>query len=271
MIQKNNKNNQERNFINSLARGLSILEAFDPACPKLGISELARKTGLSKSTVYRFVFTLCRLGYIIPVEESNKYTLGPKVLALGFDVLASLELREIAQPYLMDLSRQVKETVNLAVLDGWRLIYIERIKTEQIVNINLHVGSRLELYNTAMGRVLAAFQDKKWLSQYLKYIKKFPEAKDYWKNNGQKVLNILEEVRRLDYAINNEELTPGLRSVATPIRNREGKVVAAVNIAVSSSLYSLTRLKKVLIPPLQKTTQAISSALGYKFNLKNIR
>ncbi|MFQ5722525.1 MAG: IclR family transcriptional regulator, partial [Candidatus Aminicenantales bacterium] len=169
------------------------------------------------------------------------------------------------------LSHQVKETVNLAVLDGLRLIYIERIKTQQIVNINLHVGSRLELYNTAMGRVLAAFQDEKWLSRYLKYIEKFPEAEAYWQNNGQKLLNILEEVRKRGYAINNEELTPGLRSVAAPIRNREGNVVGAVNIAVSSSLYSLPRLKKELIPPLQKTTLAISRALGYNSDLKNIR
>lgn len=256
--------NEERNFVNSLARGLSILEAFDLATSKMGISDLARKTGLSKSTVYRLVHTLRTLGYIIPVEEENKYTLGPKVLTLGFAVLSSLELREVAQPYLMELSRNVKETVNLAVLDRWRLIYIERIKTHQIVNINLHVGSRLELYNTAMGRVLAAFQDTHWLSHYLKYLEKFPEAKDYWKDKGKKLLKILEEVRENEFTINDEELTPGLRSVGAPVRNREGEVVGAVNIAVSSSLYSLQRLKQDLISPLRETTQAISAVLGYE-------
>lgn len=255
---------EERNFINSLARGLSILEAFDIANPRLGISELARKTELSKSTVYRLVYTLRTLGYIIPVEEENKYTLGPKVLGLGFAVLSSLELREVASPYLMELSRYVKETVNLAVLDGWKLIYVERIKTQQILNINLHVGSRLELYNTAMGRVLAAFQEKDWLSDYLQYLRKLPEAKSYWKDNGKKLIDILEEVKNNGYAINNEELTPGLRSVAAPVRNRNGQIVGAVNIAVSSSLYSLQRLKKNLIFPLRRTAQAISAALGYE-------
>lgn len=263
MTNLNNKK-KERSFVSSLARGLSILEAFDPATPKMGITDLARKTGLSKSTVFRLVHTLRTLGYIIPVEEENKYTLGPKVLGLGFAVLSSLELREVAQPYLMELSRNVKETVNLAVLDGWRLIYVERIKTQQIVNINLHVGSRLELYNTAMGRVLAAFQSEDWLSSYLNYLKQLPGSEDYRKDNGKKLLEILEGVRKNDFAINNEELTPGLRSVAFPVRNWEGQVVGAVNIAVSSSLYSLQRLKQDLISPLRETTQAISAALGYE-------
>lgn len=267
----NRQTNEERNFINSLARGLSILEVFDLANPKMGISDLSRRTGLSKSTVFRLVHTLRTLGYIVPVEEENKYTLGPKVLTLGFAVLSSLELRELAQPYLMELSREVKETVNLAVLDGWRLIYVERIKTHQIVNINLHVGSRLELYNTAMGRVLAAFQDEDWLSSYLRYLKQLPEAKEYWKDSGKKLFKILEEVRENDFAINNEELTPGLRSVAAPVRNREGRIVGAVNIAVSSSLYSLPKLKQDLISPLRKTTQAISVALGYESPKKGIK
>ena len=255
---------KERNFINSLARGLSILEAFDLANPRMGISDLSRKTGLSKSTVYRFVHTLRTLGYIIPVKDENKYTLGPKVLGLGFAVLSSLELTEVAQPYLMELSHNIKETVNLAVLDGWRLIYVERIKTQQILNINLHVGSRLELYNTAMGRVLAAFQEKDWLSGYLDYLQQIPEAEIYRKDGGKKLLKILEEARNNGFAINNEELTPGLRSVAASVRNREGKVVGAVNIAVSSSLYSLKRLKLDLISPLQNTAHAISEALGYQ-------
>lgn len=259
---------KDRNFISSLARGLSILEAFDPANPKMGITELAKETGLSKSTVFRLVQTLRSLGYIIHTGDERKFSLGPKVLGLGFAVLSSMELREVAQPYLLELSGLVKETVNLAVLDGWKLIYVERIKTQQIVNINLHVGSRLELYNTAMGRVLAAFQSEDWLSGYIKYLKKLPGAKEYWKYNGQKLLKILEEVRKNDFAINNEELTPGLRSIASPARDREGRVVAAVNIAVSSSLYSLQRLKQELGSPLRKTTQAISLALGFEASLR---
>lgn len=258
------KNQKDKRFVSSLARGLSILEAYDQAHHRLGIADLAKITGLSKSTIYRLIFTLRSLGYIIPDGQGSKYTLGPKVLSLGYAVLSSLDLREIAQPYLLRLSRRVKETVNLAILDEWKLIYIERIKTQQIVNINLHIGSRLELYNTAMGRVLAAFNSKEWLGQYLHYLEKIPEAEQYRKNKGEKLFKILEEVRKNDFAINNQELTPGLLSAASPVRNREGQVVGAVNIAVSSSLYSLKKLKEEMIPPLKQTTQAISLALGFK-------
>ncbi|MBN1224851.1 MAG: IclR family transcriptional regulator [Candidatus Aminicenantes bacterium] len=250
-------------FVNSLARGLSILEAFDSGNPEMGITELYQRTSLPKSTVHRLIKTLCDLGYVKPVEAENKYTLGPKVLSLGFTVLSSLELREVAHPYLKDLSKSIGETVNLAILDKWQLVYVERVKTQQIVNINLHIGSRLELFNTSMGRVLAAFQSEDWKSEYMRYLKKIPEAKNYWRDNGKKLMEILNQVKDSGYAINDEDLAPGLRSVAFPVKNREGKVEGAVNIAVSSSLYSIERLKAKLVLPLEKTTQAISSALGY--------
>jgi IclR family pca regulon transcriptional regulator len=258
------KTKEDRNFTSSLARGLSVLEAFDAARPQLGITELAKKTGLSKATVFRLVHTLRALGYVVPVPEESKYMLGPKVLSLGYAVLSSLELREAAKPYLEDLSRRVGETVNLAVLDGRQLVYVERIKTEQIININLHVGSRLDLYNTSMGRVLAAFQSEDWISDYLRYLEKIPEAADYAKNGGTKFRSILKKTRTRDYAVNNEELCPGLRSAAAPVRNREGKVVGAVNVAVNANIYSLRKLLEALLPPLQQTAQAVSQALGYK-------
>ena len=257
-------NPKDRSFISALSRGLSILQAFCPSSPRMGITEIANKTKLSKSTVFRLIHTLCTLGYVIPSAEEKKFTLGPKVLELGFAVLSSLELREVAQPYLQQLSQHTKETVNLAILEGWKLIYIERIKTHQILNINLHVGSSLELFNTAMGRVLAAFQDEGWINRYLRYLEDVPEALPYRENKGKKLWLILEGVRKNSYALNNEELTPGLRSIASPIKDREGRVVGAVNIAVSSGLYSLQRLKKELIRPLQETTRAISQALGFR-------
>jgi IclR family pca regulon transcriptional regulator len=250
-------------FVNSLARGLAILEAFNAEAPRLGIAEISRKTQLPKSTVYRLIQTLCRLGYVIPVSTSNKYTLGPRVLNLGYAVLDGLELRDVARPYLDQLSKSIGETVNLAILDGWQLVYVERVKTQQIVNINLHIGSRLELYNTSMGRVLSAFQGEDWVSRYLEYLRNIPEAVDYWQGDGAKIRGILTTVRDNDYALNDEELAPGLRSAAAPVRNREGKVVGAVNIAVSSSRFLLEDVRRVLLTPLQKTARAVSAALGY--------
>jgi IclR family pca regulon transcriptional regulator len=256
-------NDKDSSFVNSLARGLSILESFGAANPIMGIAELARKTSLPKSTVHRLIQTLCALGYVIPDGTSNKYMLGPKVLDLGFTVLSSLDLRDVAAPYLSMLSKSSGETVNLAILDGWQLVYVERLKTQQIVNINLHIGSRLELFNTSLGRVLAAFQGEEWITQYLEYLLHISEAKNYCKNGGKMFRDILADVREKGFAINNEELAPGLRSVAAPVKNRQGKVVGAINIAVSSGLFSLERLKKELLPPLLETTQAISATLSY--------
>jgi IclR family pca regulon transcriptional regulator len=265
---RNNKikdnNEKDPGFVNSLARGLSILESFDAAIPIMGIAELARKTSLPKSTVHRLIQTLCALRYVIPDGTSNKYMLGPKVLDLGFTVLSSLDIRDVAAPYLRMLSKSSGETVNLAILDGWQLVYVERMKTQQIVNINLHIGSRLELYNTSMGRVLGAFRSEDWLSEYLEYLNNIPEARKYILQGGKIFREILADVKKKGYAINNEELAPSLRSVAAPVKNREGKVVGAVNIAVSSGFFSLERLKKELLPPLLETTQAISAAFGYQ-------
>jgi IclR family pca regulon transcriptional regulator len=265
MWNKKIKENNDKNsgFVNSLARGLSLLESFDAANPIMGIAELARKTRLPKSTVHRLIQTLCALGYVIPDDATNKYMLGPKVLDLGFTVLSSLDLRDVAAPYLRKLSKSSGETVNLAILDGWQLVYVERLKTQKIVNINLHIGSRLELYNTSMGRVLAAFQSEDWLLQYLEYLKYIPEARRYFLDSGKLFRRILADVKDKGYAINNEELAPGLRSVAAPVKNRQSEVVGAVNIAVSSGLFSLERLEKDLLPPLLETTQAISATLGY--------
>ncbi|MEW5900668.1 MAG: IclR family transcriptional regulator C-terminal domain-containing protein [Acidobacteriota bacterium] len=262
---------KDRNFTSSLARGLSILEAFDPSSPRLGITELSKRTALSKTTVFRLVHTLRSLGYIVPVAGDEKYSLGPRVLSLGFAVLSSLELREAAQPYLEALSREIEETVNLAVLDGYELIYIERIRTQQIININLHVGSRLPLYNTSMGRVLAADQDSVWLARYIRHLSQFPEARSYWAEDGKRLRAILEEARTQGFAVNNEELCPGLRSVASPVRNRDGRVAGAVNIAVSSSLYSLKELRLELLPPLLNTAAAISAALGFEGSKRGSR
>ena len=189
---------KDRSFVTALHRGLSVLEAFDPVSPRMGITEIAEKTNLSKSTVFRLVHTLRVLGYIIPLTTGKEFTLGPRVLRLGFAAISSLELREVAQPYLLQLSQRTGETVNLAVLEGWKLIYVERIKTHQILNINLHVGSMLELFNTAMGRVLAAFQTKGWINQYLQYLEKIPDATSYWEKKGIKLLMILEETRKND-------------------------------------------------------------------------
>lgn len=254
---------ESSNFVTSLSRGISILEAFDDEHPVLGITQIAQKVGLSKTTTFRLVQTLVELRYLILASE-NKYRLGPRVLSLGFTVLQSMDLKSIASPYLQILSRQCRETVNMAILDGDELVYIERIRTQQIVNINLHVGSRLPLYNTAMGRILLSDQSEQWLREYIRRCASDRDAKPFLGSRGKRLMEILESVRASHYAVNDEELVKGLRSIATSVWNAEGKVAAAINIAVPSVRVTANELVHIYAPQLLETAKIISEALGFR-------
>jgi len=254
---------ERSNFVTALSRGISILEAFDEANPELGITQIARKVGLSKTTTFRLVQTLVVLRYLV-LSSENKYRLGPRVLSLGFNVLQTLDLKTIAAPYLQSLSKECHETVNMAVLDEDELVYIERIRTQQIVNINLHVGSRLPLYNTAMGRALLAYLPEPWLRDYILRMAEDTDASPHLGHRGEKLLTLLETVRMKKYAVNDEDLVKGLRSIAAPIRNGRGEVVAAVNIAVPSARVTVKGLERTCGPQLLSTVQTISEVLGFR-------
>ena len=248
--------------VNSLARGLSVLESFSRNGDReLTLTEIAKRTALSKTTAFRLVRSLVHLGYMMQDEENEKYFLSARVMGLGYSVLEGMDLRELSSPYLRRLSRKCGETVNMAIMDGNELVYVERLKTQQIVNINLHIGSRLPLYNTSMGRALIALQPETWLRQYISTLPS--SAAGYSRRSGKKLMDILSEVRRKGYAVNNEDLATGLRSVASQVRNRKSEVVAAVNIAVPSARVSLEDLERKYAPQLLDTVAEISAALGY--------
>lgn len=258
------KKKEARNhFVTSLARGLTILTAFSDDRPSLGITDLSRISGLHKTTVFRLVSTLVELGYLHQTEH-QKYQLSPRVLSLGHSYLQGLDLKNLAHPLLRALQARCSETVNMAVLDGTELVYIERLKTSQIVNINLHVGSRLSLYNTSMGRVLVGFQPAEWIEKYVRdQARRSPEL-DYFQRRGKKLKRILALTVEKGYAINDEELVAGLRSIAAPVFSAEGRVAAAVNIAVPSARISRVELESRVAPMLLETVREISAALGYR-------
>jgi len=253
---------RSRHFVASLSRGLEIIEAFSEEHPSLGIAELSRKLGLHKTTVFRLVSTLVELGFLSQAGD-RKYRLSPKVLGLGHSYLQGLDLRNLAQPLLRVLQEKCGETVNMATLDGSELVYIERLKTSQIVNINLHIGSRLPLYNTSMGRVLIAFQPPEWIDDYIRsQAEKYPNL-DYFRRGGDKLKRILALMVQKGYAINDGDLATGLRSIAAPVRDSNGDVVAATNVAVPSARISRRELESQLGPMLLETVGEISKALGY--------
>jgi IclR family transcriptional regulator, pca regulon regulatory protein len=251
----------------SLERGLAILSAFKPATPELGISELARFLGLTRSTSHRYVATLARLGYLQQNPQSRKYRLGPRVLDLGFSAINSMELRQIAATHLQQLSDETGHTVNMAILDGTDIVYIERCRSSQQgqreIDLNLHVGSRLPAYCTSMGKVLLAGLPEPELADVLDKVQ-FQQRGPNTLVERRALVDALAAVRDAGIAVNNEELAYGLRSIAVPVRDNSGGVVAAINLAVHRSLVSMEDLVIRLSPALKRTANEISARIGYR-------
>src|SRR5215475_9832442 len=232
-------------FSQSLERGLAVLHAFGPDRPSLGISELARDLAMTRSTTHRYVATLARLGYLQQDPATRKYRLGPRVLDLGFSAINSMDLREVAAPHLQALSDETGRTVNMAVLDGADIVYIERCRTSQRgqrdIDLNLHIGSRLPAYCTSMGKVLLAGLDPDEQREVLEEVQ-FTQRGPNTLTELEDLLVELEKVREDGLAVNNEELAYGLRSIAAPVRSQNGEVVAAINLAVHRTMVSLDSL-----------------------------
>ena len=251
----------------SLERGLAILSAFKPATPELGISELARVLGLTRSTSHRYVATLARLGYLQQNPQSRKYRLGPRVLDLGFSAINSMELRQIAATHLQQLSDETGHTVNMAILDGTDIVYIERCRSSQQgqreIDLNLHVGSRLPAYCTSMGKVLLAGLPEPELAAVLDQVQ-FQQRGPNTLTERKALADALAAVRDAGIAVNNEELAYGLRSIAVPVRDSSGVVAAAINLAVHRSLVSMEDLVIRLSPALKRTANEISARIGYR-------
>ena len=250
----------------SLERGLAILSAFRSGRPLVGVSELAREVGLSRSTAHRYIATLAELGYLDQDASTRKYRLGPRVLDLGFSAINSMGLREVAVPHLQALSDETGHTVNMAVLDGADIVYIERCRTSQRgqrdIDLNLHIGSRLPAYCTSMGKVLLAGLPEEEQRAVLSRVD-FTQRGPNTLVAREALLQELRRVQQSGLAVNNEELAYGLRSIAAPIRSQPGDVVAAINLAVHRSMVSLDALVARLGPPLRRAADAISARLGY--------
>jgi IclR family pca regulon transcriptional regulator len=248
-------------FVNSLSRGLMILECFSTQKNSYSLAEIAKVTHLSKTTVFRLLKTLCALNYLKFEPTHKEYSLAPRVLSLGFSVLQSMEIREIARPYLKQLAQECNRTVNLAMLDRLEMVYIERIRYPDIRDLNINVGSRLAVYLSAAGRAVMAHMEPQELQQILAQLKNDPRAAQAIGPNGAHLLQLLKEVRRNGFAINNAEMFKNYRAIGVPIFSPEG-VIYAINLVVSNDV-SIARLKKIYAPKLIETGKEISEALGH--------
>lgn len=246
--------------INSLSNGLAVLEHFDVRKRGFTIMEIARSLGWTKTTAFRYVTTLAGLGYLDFDEPTRRYQPAVKVLKLGFSYLSSLTFVDIAMPFLERLSQRFGESTNLAVLDGVEIVYVARVGSKRIISVNLGVGSRLPAYCTSMGKVLLAFLGDREREEAIEKIV-FARHTPKTVASAKELRRSLEQVREDGYAINDQEMDPGLRSCAAPVFDRAGTILAAANLSVSSAWVSVKDLEKKYVPMIVETSREITNIL----------
>jgi IclR family pca regulon transcriptional regulator len=248
----------DRDFVGSLARGLSVIRAFGHDAPRMTLSEVAARTGLTRAAARRFLLTLQSLGYIL--KEDNRFELTPRVLDLGFAYLSSRDLWEVATPYMEQVTERTRESCSASVLDGDDIVYVARVPTKRIMSIGLNVGARLPAFATSMGRVLMAALPPAALDAMLGRVE-MPQLTVRTQTDRQRLAATIDIVRQQGFAVVDEELEEGLRSIAVPIRNKAGQVLAAMNVSGHASRTSVESLIRHTLPVLQDAAAAIRTAL----------
>jgi IclR family transcriptional regulator, pca regulon regulatory protein len=249
---------RDGDFVQSLERGLLVIRALAAREPQV-LSEVARATGLSRAAARRFLLTLERLGYVR--QAGGRFALTPRVLDLGYAYLSSLTLPEVAQPHLERLVEQVHESSSVSVLDGDDVIYVARVPTRRIMSVTISVGTRFPAYATSMGRVLLSGVADEEVDATLSRAD-LRELTARTTTSIDALQEAIRQVRRQGYAIVDQELEIGLRSIAVPIHDAAGAVAAAVNLSAQASRTSVTDMKRRLLPPLRETAAAIERDLG---------
>ena len=252
----------QRELVNSIYVGISILESFTPGKRFYTLSEIAKLVNGPKSTVFRLLKTFCKLGCLEFDAENKKYCLGPKILSLGFAFLQSLEIRDIARPHLEKLSRECDKTVNLSILDKGEMVYIDKIRVHDLRDLNINIGDRIPVYNTAAGKAVLAHLDPERLSGIIKEIKKDHEVSQKIGRNGSRLINSLDEVKTKGFAIGDAEFRKGVRAIAVPILSPQG-ANCAISLVVASDLLSIEELTREYAPKLIRIGDEVSKATGY--------
>ena len=249
----------KRDYVNSLVRGLEIMRAFTRTRPTMTLSDISRATDLPRAAVRRFMLTLVGEGY---AETDGKYfNLKPKVLQLGYAALSSLSFVEVAQPIMTRLAFKLEESVFAAMLDDEDVVYVgSAVSPERRVRISVAVGSRAPAHAVSTGRVLLAALPEDQREEYLAKAG-FTRFTPNTVTSRTKLRKLITEAGAQGWSIVDQELEIGLRSISVPIRQRNGKVVAALNVACPSSRMTQEDMHTRVLPELQAASQGITAAL----------
>lgn len=245
-------------FVESLARGLDVIQAFTADTPEMTLAEVAEHTGLNPASARRALLTLCQLGYA--GMNGKRYVLRSKVLSLGAAYLNSMNLREIADGYLQSVADQFNDATSLAVKQGDEVLYVSHISSARNIRFKARVGFLLPAYATSLGRVLLAYESEESQSNYLNN-GRFRTYTSQTTVNPDDLRTILKKVREQGYAMVRDQLEYGVIAVAVPVRDVAGRVVAAINCSSLTSRVEPEEMLKTRVPALQLAAEQISDAL----------
>ncbi|MDR3435599.1 IclR family transcriptional regulator [Telmatospirillum sp.] len=249
------------NFIQSVGRAFSILEQFSGDERALGVTTIANRVGLHKSTCFGLLHTLQRLGYIQQDPETGHYSLGLKAFELGQAYISGQDLRDLTRPFLLQIVEKTMETVHLVVVEGRRAIYIDKVEAPHAMIISSRIGQEALLHCTGVGKVLLAFmseEDRKAVAS--EGLKRYTE--NTITEEGE-LADHLRRIRQNGYGIDDQERELGLRCVAAPIFNARKQVIAAISVSGPSSRITREKLGE-LSKMIKQATDEISRKLGYR-------
>lgn len=243
----------------SLERGIAVIRSFSDDSARQTLADVARATGLTRATCRRLLLTLVELGYAR--TNGKTFELTPKVLDIGYSYLSSMHFAEIAQPYLEAFSEQVHESSSVSVLDDTDIVYVARVPTKRIMTVAIGLGSRFPAYQTSMGRVLLAELDDDAIVDVFERSRR-DRVTPTTVRTATELLQAIATVRRTGWAMIDQELEVGVRSVAAPIRDAGGCAIAAMNVSTHVGRTDLDELHEVFVPKLLTTAEQISEALA---------
>ncbi|NKR43132.1 helix-turn-helix domain-containing protein [Rhodococcus hoagii] len=253
--------NDERDFIQSIERGFSVLLAFDEHDPEPSLAELATKTELSRPAVRRILLTLQRLGYVR--ANGSRWSLTPRVLSIGRHYSASHGLADVAMPRLVELSERTGESASLGVLDDTEVVYAARVPVRRIMSINVSVGTRVPAFATSMGRALLAWAPTETVDRVIEATE-FEKLTPATVGTPDDLRTELARVRAQGFALTAAELEEGLISVAAPVRDSSGAVVAVTACSTSSGRSTPEQFRAAAAPAVVAAADALSADLGHR-------
>jgi IclR family transcriptional regulator, pca regulon regulatory protein len=251
-----------KSTVQSLAKGFRVLHAFTAEEPQLKLADVARRAGLDNGTAFRLVETLVMLGYLERLPEAKQYRLTLKPLELGFNAIARMDLRTIAQPELRSLVGAVREAASVGILDRDEVVYIERFQEGHArLGVDIRVGSRIPAYCTAIGHSILAFLPRAEVRHILGLSRRV-KVNEHTPVTLTEIEAQLEEVRSRGYAISDSTYIAGLRVLSAPILGSDGCAIAAISVAAPSPRMPLKEFVALTAEPVTASAAKIAQALS---------